>query len=296
MSHATPEQFSLHIVSEHGTTAWALGHGTGPQTVDIVAGGRFDAPESDTLRRQIITAMIDHLTDTDAYREHRLIDVSVFDTAARRLLLDLGGRFGVITILYKSQMTHEEGWDRHGWRHCRNLLSADASSARAASDRRRVEAATDGSVGWGRGKGASWAWAREDGRYGYGTMRTADVLVVELRAIHELILAAETGEHLLIDIDSKLAIAALTRDPGKGRVRHSSTAENLVRAIKHSQEKMHAVEYRWVKGHQGHPLNDAADRLARTARQTAVGVTETTRNSIARNIMADTMSRHHQAA
>ena len=297
MSATEPETYSLHIIGEHGATAWALGHGFAPDTVEIVADGTFAEPETDDIRRRVITAMIDHLETTDAYREHRFIDVSVFDSAARRMLLDFGGMFGPVTVLTKSQMNHPEGWDRHGWRHCRALLSAIPGHPSAEPEHQEViDAATDGSIGWGRGKGASWAWARSDGRFGYGSLRTTDILVAELRGIHQLLLAAESGERLIVRTDSRSALHSLTREPGVGRSRHSNTAENLVRSIKQSVARMGSVEFVWVKGHDGDPLNDAADRLARLARQTVIGVTDATRNSIARNIMADTLANFEIAA
>jgi len=298
MSTTQPETYSLHIVSEHGSTAWALGHGTESGEVDIVASGIHPTPETDQVRRHVITSMIDHLETTDAYRARRSIDVFVFDTPARRTLLDFGGRFGPVTILTKSQMNHTEGWDRHGWRHCRALLSAapGAPAPAAAAEHNIVEAATDGSVGWGHGKGASWAWARSDGRYGYGTTHTTDILVAELRGIQHLLQASEPGEHLIIRTDSRSALYSLTRDIGTDRTRHSNAVENVVRTIKQDAARMGSVQYAWVKGHAGDPLNDAADRLARLARQTAHGVQDTTRNDIARNIMTDVMTRHDAAA
>ena len=298
MSTAEPETYSLHIVSEHGATAWALGHGTGPDAVNIVASGTHPGDETDDIRRQVITEMIDHLESTDAYLAHQYIDVFVFDSKARRMLLDFGGQFGPVSILTKSQMNHHEGWDRHGWRHCRTLLSAapGATVAETPAERDLIEAGTDGSIGWGRGKGASWAWARSDGRYGYGTLRTTDILVAELSGIHQLLLSAEDGERLIVRTDSRSALYSLTRDIGVTRARHSNAAENLVRSIKQSAHRMESVEYGWVKGHDGHPLNDAADRLARLARQTAVGVHDTSRNMIARNIMTDVMNRRENAA
>jgi ribonuclease HI len=291
MSATEPETYSLHIVSEHGATAWALGRGVNADDVDIVACGTFAEQESDTIRRQVITAMIDHLASTNAYQRNQYMDVSVFDSAARRYLLSLGGQFGPITILAKSQMNHREGWDRHGWRHCRALLSAIPGhpSTLGLEERPLIEAGTDGSVGWGRGKGASWAWARNDGRYGYGTLRTTDVLVAELRAILQLLLSAEAGERLRIRTDSRSALTSLTKDIGADRSRHSNAVENLVRSIKQAASRMQSVEFVWVKGHDGDPLNDASDRLARLARQTATGVTEASRNSIARNIMTDAL-------
>jgi ribonuclease HI len=291
MSATEPETYSLHIVSEHGASAWALGHGITTDDVTIVASGTFTEAENDTIRRHVITSMIDHLETTDAYRNHQYIDVSVFDSAARRLLLSLGGQFGPITILSKSQMNHREGWDRHGWRHCRALLSALPGHPSTLEPEQRpvIEAGTDGSIGWGRGKGASWAWARNDGRYGYGTLRTTDILVAELRAIHQLLLSAEAGERLRIRTDSTSALTSLTKDIGTERSRHSNAVENLVRNIKQAASRMQSVEFVWVKGHGGDPLNDAADRLARLARQTATGVAESSRNSIARNIMTDAL-------
>lgn len=291
MNATGPETYSLHIVSEHGASAWALGRSITEDDVAIVASGTFADEENDTIRRQVITSMIDHLETTDAYRDHRYIDVSVFDSTARRLLLNLGGQFGPITILAKSQMNHREGWDRHGWRHCRALLSAIPGHPSTLEPEQRplIEAGTDGSIGWGRGKGASWAWARDDGRYGYGTLRTTDILVAELRAIHQLLLTAEPGERLRIRSDSRSALNSLTKAVGTERTRHSNAVENLVRSIKQAAARMQSVEFVWVKGHDGDPLNDAADRLARLARQTATGVAEASRNSIARNIMTDAL-------
>lgn len=143
-------------------------------------------------------------------------------------------------------------------------------------------------------KPMSWAYLATNGLYGLGTAIVpgsiaggdprpdgsdpARTLQAELRAIANAVQAIDASHPLLILSDSQNALGFLSlwRDghdvmPGGydteragGR---SSTLGRLARRI----QAEHRIDWRWVRGHTGHPLNEGADVLARTARAWASG-------------------------
>lgn len=120
--------------------------------------------------------------------------------------------------------------------------------------------ATDASVGLGR-KSAGLGCVDEHGRQVTGRLRSRNVLYCELRAI-QLALEHFRGP-LRILSDSLDAVRRINEpypNPRPGRV---TTLADTIRAV--LQQRGSSVE--WVRGHNGHPLNEAADRLAMAARR-----------------------------
>lgn len=144
-------------------------------------------------------------------------------------------------------------------------------------------------------KPMSWAWLATNGQWGLGTSILPGSVVGgwarpdgsdpertlqgELRAIANAVRAIPAHHPLKILSDSKDAINYLTlwRDgydvmPGgyiteraAGRL---STLGRLARQIKDHPQR---ITWDWVRGHSGHPLNEGADALAKTARAWATG-------------------------
>jgi len=116
----------------------------------------------------------------------------------------------------------------------------------------------------------SWAWISEEGQWRTGVGRYSSILQAELIAINAALSAAPQGRPLRILCDSRDAIRHATRalrgepvDPNL-----TNAAARVVAAIaRDHRERDVAIE--WVKGHNGHPLNDRADRLAVHARRAA---------------------------
>lgn len=130
----------------------------------------------------------------------------------------------------------------------------------------------DGSAGRGGPAVAGIAWVAADGDFAWDTVATRSALVAELAAIEAAILAAPAKRALVVLTDSRPAIHAietLTRTgivPLRATAPHRQAATKLItRVVRESARR--AVELRWVRGHAGHPLNEAADRLAVQARR-----------------------------
>ena len=291
----TTHQYALYVEAKHDQSAWLLGTDDAKGELHVLASDRIDEPIGPTVRRQLLTRVIDYFADgiasgsIDQTRDH--IQLFVFDTETRRLLLEFGEIFGPVQVIMRSEMTREDWWSGAGRRMTKDLLGInDEHQTKTDTPRLRpidriVEAATDGSVLWGKYKGASYAWARADGRYGYNTVQTTDILYAELTAIYKLIIASDKGERLLVHVDSKVALRLLDEGP---QIYTPSRITKLVRKIESASGKLASIRFQWVKAHQGHALNDAADRLARLARQTK-GLPSSARVTIARNIMRDVL-------
>lgn len=129
----------------------------------------------------------------------------------------------------------------------------------------RITIATDGGCHPNPGPGG-WAWVAEDGAYGCGSFLKGTNNIGELRAIQEA-LCAYPDQPLEIVYDSQYAVKAVTLwGPGwlvKG-LTNKANLPLITAIIRHLEQRpIHAdIVWTWVKGHAGHPLNEAADTLA----------------------------------
>lgn len=132
--------------------------------------------------------------------------------------------------------------------------------------------ATDGSMSPNpRHPLSAWAWIDQNGGYETGTMRSRSILAIELCGIARAIAAAPRDVPLLVLTDSKPAVGQITAVMAAGVIPDRSgtcgakdTAAMLHRIAMHVRNR--PIHIQWVKGHAGHPLNDAADRLAHQTR------------------------------
>ncbi|MEB0004015.1 hypothetical protein QN357_13875 [Cryobacterium sp. RTC2.1] len=132
--------------------------------------------------------------------------------------------------------------------------------------------ATDGSSG-NRGM-SGWAWVSEQGTYRAGTLASSSILVAELRAITEAIEANRSANRMCVLTDSQPALSLISETISTGiiRDRHGKPgAKNAAALLNrlHWLSRKHVITFEWIKGHAGHPLNSAADRLAVQARRCA---------------------------
>lgn len=132
-----------------------------------------------------------------------------------------------------------------------------------------IIAAADGSA-LGNPGPAGWAWYVDDSCWAAGGWPRGTNNQGELTAVLELFRAtAHLDEELLIQCDSQYVINALTKwMPNwkrKGwRKADGSPVLNL-ELMQSLDEALRGRRYRfeWVRGHAGHPLNEAADERAR---------------------------------
>ncbi|WP_091032859.1 ribonuclease H family protein [Microbacterium oxydans] len=134
-----------------------------------------------------------------------------------------------------------------------------------------ITAAADGSALGNPGPNG-WAWYIDDANWAAGGSPHGTNNQGELRAVLELLLAtAGTDEKLMIECDSRYVIDSVTkwmpgwkrkgwRKSDGGPVLNRDLLEGIDEAIRGRD-----VEFSWVKGHAGHPLNEAADERANAA-------------------------------
>ncbi|MPS75944.1 MAG: ribonuclease HI, partial [Microbacterium sp.] len=127
-----------------------------------------------------------------------------------------------------------------------------------------ITAAADGSALGNPGPNG-WAWYIDDANWAAGGSPHGTNNQGELRAVLELLRAtAGTDEKLLIECDSRYVIDSVTkwmpgwkrrgwRKSDGGPVLNRDLLEGIDEAIRGRD-----VEFSWVKGHAGHPLNEAA--------------------------------------
>lgn len=137
-----------------------------------------------------------------------------------------------------------------------------------------IIAAADGSA-LGNPGPAGWAWYIDENRWAAGGWAHGTNNMGELKAVLDLFEAtAHLPEaHLHIICDSQYTINSITRwMPGwkkKGwKKADGKPVQNvdLMRALDAAIEGR-SYSFEWVKGHTGHPLNEAADRRANEAAQ-----------------------------
>lgn len=134
-----------------------------------------------------------------------------------------------------------------------------------------ITAAADGSALGNPGPNG-WAWYIDDANWAAGGSPHGTNNQGELRAVLELLRAtAGTDEKLLIECDSRYVIDSVTkwmpgwkrrgwRKSDGGPVLNRDLLEGIDEALRGRN-----VEFSWVKGHAGHPLNEAADERANAA-------------------------------
>ncbi len=132
-----------------------------------------------------------------------------------------------------------------------------------------ITAAADGSA-LGNPGPAGWAWYVDDDCWAAGGWKHATNNQAELKAVLELFRAtAHLDDALLVQCDSQYVINAVTKWlPGwkrKGWRKADGKPVMNVDLIQELDAALAGRRYRfeWVRGHVGHPLNEAADTRAR---------------------------------
>ena len=137
-------------------------------------------------------------------------------------------------------------------------------------------AAADGSA-LGNPGPAGWAWYVDDDRWASGGWPHGTNNMGELTAVLDLLQqTAEVEDDLLVYCDSTYTINSITKwlpgwkrrgwKKGDGKpVANVEIMKALDAALSRIQGQGRKVRFEWVKGHAGHELNEAADKLANAA-------------------------------
>lgn len=163
------------------------------------------------------------------------------------------------------------------------LLAHQASLAeRHERQRAPLLVCTDASLRRGR-RGAGIAVMNAEGKHVTKYLpAVSDVFLAELAAIQLAITTHQGPRPLRILSDSKPAVAAIN-DPGNAPERARSLVDRI-----NAKRQGRQIEIQWVKGHAGHDLNEAADRLAvATRRYRSAGLTGPGHEIITSNIVGE---------
>ncbi|GHD45086.1 ribonuclease HI [Mycetocola manganoxydans] len=132
-----------------------------------------------------------------------------------------------------------------------------------------ITAAADGSA-LGNPGPAGWAWYVDDLHWAAGGWKHATNNQGELKAVLELFRAtAHLDDDLLVLCDSQYVINTVTKWmhgwKAKGWRKGDGKPVMNLELVKELDEAMAGRRYRfeWVRGHAGHPMNEAADARAR---------------------------------
>jgi ribonuclease HI len=160
---------------------------------------------------------------------------------------------------------------------------------------KRIVAATDGSrralPGY---TDCGWAWVTNEGQWYAGTIKASSILAVEVFAILHLVAVHANVDEINIGCDSKDAISLISR-VRKGLMSPDEAAHSLNLMSRKDLGKFRRLlkfhgnlNLQWVPSHQGHLMNETADRLAVAARRAVDSASDVeTCESIQKNIMAD---------
>lgn len=136
-------------------------------------------------------------------------------------------------------------------------------------------AAADGSA-LGNPGPSGWAWYVDDDCWASGGWPHGTNNMGELTAVLDLLQQTAAVDDLLVYCDSTYTINSITKwmpgwkrkgwKKGDGKpVANVEIMQALDRALADRREQGRKVRFEWVKGHTGHELNEAADRLANAA-------------------------------
>ena len=130
-----------------------------------------------------------------------------------------------------------------------------------------VDIATDGSVGKRTGH-AGYGWISSDGAFGVGMLGvTHDVCHAELAAIRSAMKRVTKSSRVTLLVDSMEAINLVTRQIEVGTAGISTTRRRQSLLAEIDRSPIRRAEIEKVQAHNGHILNEGADRLAKLGRR-----------------------------
>jgi ribonuclease HI len=284
------DQYTLHVDHRDDFTAWSLHRRVDDHAAEEMLTGVASRPrervvktERRSLARHIAVDVIDYFLDleeTDAPAT-----LMVLDADTRGMLRLNGGVYSNVTVPLPVDYPEWEPWQAHGSQICTDILADRVARVTLP----HMAAATDGSFNRGKFAGGGCGWIREDGAHGSFAIRCGSVLDTEVFAVHAL-LRASKKIRLTISVDSQPAIHLMT----KAETFPHSASKRLISAVTEIREMLAATGSRliWVRGHNGHPLNEGADRLAVVARRHELGVDGDVTREIVGRIVEETIAAH----
>lgn len=135
-------------------------------------------------------------------------------------------------------------------------------------------------------KPISWAYLSTNGQYGLGTTKLSGKLVGnkrslqgELRAVFWALTKTPSTHPVTLITDSLDAVnllddwkaGGLTMPAGYDLVRENGRPSTLGQLAKRVRKNADLITVQWIRSHSGHPMNDAVDKMAKTARHWAMG-------------------------
>jgi len=141
---------------------------------------------------------------------------------------------------------------------------------------RKVRIAVDGSVLVNPDGPGGWAVVFDDGRTLAGSDPSTTNNRMEMRAVIEGLRAIEGPSEIIVECDSRYVCRGVStwvegwrkrgwRNAQGKRVKNREVWEELMAEV----ERHVSVEMVWIRGHDGHPANEEADRLAGEAARSA---------------------------
>lgn len=129
-----------------------------------------------------------------------------------------------------------------------------------------LKVATDGSAQPTNPGPTGSAWVAEDGRWEAAHLGLGTNNIGELDAIRRAILA-HPNTAILVQSDSQYAINCVTKWGPNWRAKGETGKKNLdlvfsIMDLVESRQGRAPVTFEWVRGHNGHALNEVADELA----------------------------------
>ncbi len=159
--------------------------------------------------------------------------------------------------------------------------------------------ATDGSCLKNPGGKSGWAWVAEDGRWQSGSIAEGSNNIAELFAAIAALKATRRLETVHLEIDSQYVLNIIQkwgagwRRKGWKKADGSPVANAKLVELLLDLADRPGLTMEWVKGHNGHWLNEFADEQAGLAarNQTPVSRGRYSKDQIAERILADTKER-----
>lgn len=279
----------LVLETDDQHTGWAILRSTA-SGVTVTRGIEPGGINRDT-RRKLTLAAVDEAVAL-GFAEEQIVDLMIYNAPARNELTNLGQMFSLVHVTQRESIDFDHDTYQQVRANLTEDVSARSTGSAATAPRKLMVAASDGGYHAHFGGGA-YGWVRDDGKFGYGTARGVDsALEAELHGLLNLVKHTPAGSNLLVLVDSRAAIDVVNLEGVTSRgAEVSGKAFALVERIVWFRANRVDFRLEWVKGHDGHPLNDGADRLARLSRQsTDFGTPQSTVRTIAQAIVDDALA------